>query len=409
MCKPVFYHQLFCQVFYLLPFFAARRTFQNADLPEGIQNALDGAIQVPVMLMRIGSEKGEIMKKTIKLMGLCFIMLIMVFIGHAQPASSAGNQMKVAALLDFSGHYSQFGRETRQAMELALKETKNIEVHFFDTKSDLKVADHLLTGVIEKGDYQVVVTFASWISNGLAARIQSGHMLQMAVGSAVFDHADQKNCVRFTGDVRNEIQYLTNYLKKYEKVAVMYFHNDYGISWNNALKSALKNKLVKSVSYKDTDRIFTDSLKTIKKAKPDALVLISTKEAAQIAKQASEIRLQASLFGTRPTLTNWLLAEPAAGGLMFSYPDLQETLPVFASFKNQYGYRMSAFGAEGYDLIKSLDRFCRREMANKTMFANYANKTYDGALGRISFNENAQADYRYAIFLIKNSSWEKMK
>ncbi len=68
-----------------------------------------------------------------------------------KPAYSSGNKVKAAALLDFSGHYSQFGIETKQAMELGREETKNIEVHFFDTKSDLKAADQLLTEVINSG------------------------------------------------------------------------------------------------------------------------------------------------------------------------------------------------------------------------------------------------------------------
>lgn len=294
-------------------------------------------------------------------------------------------------------------------MELGLAEGSHVDVHFFDTKGDLKEADRQLDEVIRQGDYQVVVTLASWITSGLAAKIKSSHMLQMAVGSAVFDHADQNNCVRFTGDVGQEMQYLANYLKKYNTVAVMHFNNDYGISWNNALKSALGRKLVKSVSYTDTDLVFTDQLNAIHAVKPDALALISTREAVQIVKQASAIHVQSGMFGARPTLTNQLLGEPAANGLMFSYPDLNETLPIFSSFKNKYGYRMSAFGAEGYDLIKSLNQLTLQKKTNKVIFAKYQNKTYDGALGRIQFNKNAQAKYKYTICMIKNGTWGKMK
>jgi hypothetical protein len=64
-----------------------------------------------------------------------------------KPAYSSGNKVKAAALLDFSGHYSQFRIETKQAMELGREETKNFEVHLFDTKSVLKAADQLLTEV----------------------------------------------------------------------------------------------------------------------------------------------------------------------------------------------------------------------------------------------------------------------
>ena len=349
------------------------------------------------------------MKTALQFIVLSFTALIFLSGSAVQSAHASGDKIKVAALLDLSGHYSQFGLETKQAMELGLSETKKIDVRFFDTKGDLKTAEQKLNEVIQQGGYTVVVTLASWISNGLAAKIKSNNLLQMAVGSAVFDDANQKNCVRFTGDVGREIQYLTNYLQSYNKVAVMYFNNDYGISWNNALKSALGSKLVKSIAYTDTDVDFTHPLNEVKAVHPDALALISTREAVQIAKQASKIRIQSRMFGTRPTLTAPLLAEPTARGLMFSYPDLNETLPIFASFKSKYGYRMSAFGAEGYDLIKSLDRFCRHGKKNKVLFANYQNRTYDGALGRITFNENAQADYDYTICVLQNGTWGKMK
>ncbi|MDD3250272.1 MAG: ABC transporter substrate-binding protein [Smithellaceae bacterium] len=349
------------------------------------------------------------MKKALQFIVFSFAALIFLSGNAVQAAHASGDPIRVAALLDLSGHYSQFGLETKQAMELGISETQNIDVRFFDTKGDLKTAEQRLNEVIKQGGYTVVVTLASWISNGLAAKIKSNGLLQMAVGSAVFDYADQKNCVRFTGDVGREIQYLTNYLQRYNKVAVMYFNNDYGLSWNNALRSALGNKLVKSVAYTDTDVDFTHPLNEIKAVHPDALALISTREAVQIAKQASRIRMQTGLFGTRPTLTTPLLAEPTAGGLMFSYPDLNETLPVFASFKNKYGYRMSAFGAEGYDLIRSLDQFYSHDRNNKVLFANYQNRTYDGALGHITFNENAQADYDYTICVIQNGTWGKMK
>lgn len=347
------------------------------------------------------------MRKAIKYFMLSFAV-IFLSASYVHFAHASGDKIKVAALLDLSGHYSQFGMEAKQAMELGLPETKQIDVRFFDTKGDLKIADQKLDEVIKQGDYKVVVTLSSWISNGLAARIKTNKMLQMAVGSAAFDYTGQNNCVRFTGDVGREIRYLTNYLKKFDRVAVMYFNNDYGISWNSALKSALGGKLITSVSYTDTDRVFTGPLNKIKAAHPDAIVLISTREAVQIVKQASMIPMQAAMLGARPTLTNPLLAEPAASGLMFSYPDLHETLPIFSLFKNKYGYRMSAFGAEGYDLIKSLDQFYHPGKANEAIFAEYRNRTYQGALGRIRFNENAQADYDYTICIIQNGAWEKM-
>ncbi len=319
------------------------------------------------------------------------------------------DKVKVAALIDLSGHYSQFGIEAKQAMELALAESKNIEVQFFDTKADLDESNKLLDQVVANGNYNVVVTLASWISNGLAAKIKSNNMLQMAIGIAVFDYPTQNNCIRLTGDVSKETEFLSNHLKKYNRVAVLFFNNEYGIGWNNALKSALGSNLVKSIFYTDTEVNFSSQLNEVKSSNPDAIVLISTKEAVEIVKQAAALNLKVDMFGVRPTLTNQLIAEPNANGLMFSYPNLDESKSIFASFKTKYGYRMSAFGAEGYDLVKTLDQYYQNNKKSDVIFTNYKNKTYNGALGQIKFNENGQADYDYTICVIKNGTWEELK
>jgi ABC-type branched-subunit amino acid transport system substrate-binding protein len=323
--------------------------------------------------------------------------------------NSNTDKLKVAVITDLSGHYSQFGIEGKQAMELALKTAKNIEVEFFDANADSLLADRLLDTIIKKGEAKVVVTLSSWISNGLAPKIYNNNLLQIAIASAVFNYADLNSCVRFTGDVSVESLFLVEQLKKYNKIAVMYFDNDYGQSWISVLNQGLGSKIVSSVKYIDTQTDFTNELETVKNANPEIIVLISTKEAALITKQARQKGITTKFFGVRPTLTNQLLAEPTADGLEFSYPDLDETNPVYQQFLNQYGYKMSAFGAEGFDLINSLDQFYQNN--NKTrdvLFNNFKNKTYNGALGKIKFNQNAQADYDYTLMVIKNGSFEKL-
>ncbi len=319
------------------------------------------------------------------------------------------NKIKIAALLDLSGHYSQFGIESKQSMELALLETKKIDVTFYDTKADENIANSILDSLINKNKPDVVVTLASWISNNLAQKLKKNNILQMAIGSAVYNYANLNNCIRFTGDVAKETEFLTNYLKKYNKIAMLYFNNDYGIGWENALKSSLGTKLIKSISYSDTNKDFTNQLLEIKNLAPDALVLISTREAVEIVKQAANINFKVNMYGVRPTLTNQLLSEPNADGLKFSYPDLDESKSIFNSFKLKYGYRMSSFGAEAYDLIKSLDQFYQNNKNNNILFTNYKNKNYNGALGKIKFYDNGQAECEYTICIIKNGTWEELK
>jgi branched-chain amino acid transport system substrate-binding protein len=319
------------------------------------------------------------------------------------------DKLKVAAIIDLSGHYSQFGIEAKQAMELALKTTKNIEVEYYDSKADNAIADKLLDSIIKKGGTKVIVTLASWISNGLAEKIWNNNLLQIAIGSAVYNYTNLNSCVRFTGDVSVESLFLVEQLKKYNKIAVMYFDADYGKGWLDALNLGLGSKIVSSVKYIDTQTDFTSELTTVKNSNPEIIVLISTKESVLITQQARQMGITSQLIGVRPTLTNQLLAEPTAEGLQFSYPDLDETNAVYTQFKSQYGYKMSSFGAEGYDLVMSLDQsYQNNNKTKEQLFNNFKNKTYNGSLGKIKFNENAQADYDFTLMIIKNGSFEKL-
>ncbi|HRP02361.1 MAG TPA: ABC transporter substrate-binding protein [Candidatus Kapabacteria bacterium] len=341
---------------------------------------------------------------------LLFLTTIFIMNSCSEDNNSTSPQngkLKIAALIDLTGHYAQFGVEAKQAMDLAILESKNIEIEYFDTQADLDVAGQQLDKVIKAGGYNVVVTLTSWVSSGLADKIKANNMLQMAIGSAVFDNPNIKNCVRLTGDVSEEIEYLTSILQSYNKIAIMYFNNSYGIGWNTALTASLNNKIAVSIPYIDTQEDFGNDLEKVKATNPDALVLISTKEAAKIVKQAANLNINTNIYGVRPTLTNQLLAEPASNGLMFTYPDLDESLEIFKAFKDKYGYRMSAFGAEGYDLVKSLDQLYTNDKKNDVLFTNFKNKAYNGALGKIKFDENGQADYNYVINVVTNGTWEK--
>jgi branched-chain amino acid transport system substrate-binding protein len=267
----------------------------------------------------------------------------------------------------------------------------------------------ILDTIINKGNTTVVVTALSWISNGLAQKIHDNNMLQISVASAVFNYANLKSCVRFTGDISIEGSYLIEQLKKYNKIAVMYFNNDYGNGWFSTINSAMNNKIVASEKYSDVQTDFTAELQRIKSHNPEVIVLISTKEAAIIVKQAREIGITAQMLGTRPTLTNQLLAEPSAEGVLVTYPNLNDSLPIYSEFKNTYGYKMSSFGAEGYDLIISLDQVYQNENKDRNvLFNNFKNKSYSGALGAIKFSSEGQAEYDFTFMIVKNGSFEKL-
>ena len=346
----------------------------------------------------------------VKFFSLIFGMIVLITSCSNDNSTEPIQKIKVAAILDLSGHYSQFGIESQQAMDLAKSNEKLIEFTYYDSKGLSNVADSLLNHIISKNDTKIIVSLASWISNALAQKVKENGMLQITIGSAAFSGSSLKSSIKLTEGVESESEYLIEQLKKYDKIAIMYFNNDYGISWNMALQNALADKIVATEQYLDTQEDYTNELNRIMKQNPDIIVLISTREAAIITKQAKSLGINTQMIGTRPILTNDLLNEPSSEGLIFSYPKLNLSLPFFTEFYNKNGYHGGAFAAEGYDLTKIISNGLKNNKTNPTDIFNWLSEsTIQGALGTIQFNNLCEADYPFTLMIVKNGNFEELK
>jgi ABC-type branched-subunit amino acid transport system substrate-binding protein len=343
---------------------------------------------------------------------LIFISIMMFISCSDDGVSIAKKKFKVAAILDLSGHYSQFGKEAKIGIDMSLSDYKDgdFEVVYFDSKGEAPTAIDIFNTISQDTSYKVVVTFASWISNAIAPMAKEKDILHFAIASAVFDYPANGNTIRFTGDVTSESIFLTDYLKQFNSIGLMYFDNDYGKGWQNRLSQELASKLILSKSYTDTDTDFTSILQELNAKTPDAIVLISTTEAVQIARQAKSLGITSKLIGTRPIITDSLLKEPSAEGLVFSYPDLNEDYPPYQSYLLKYGTKPSSFVAEGYDLTTSLYGLTNNIAFNRDeVYKQYKNMILIGMFAMINFDENAQAESAMKLMLIKNGKYQDIQ
>lgn len=318
--------------------------------------------------------------------------------------------VKIAAIIDLTGHYSQFGEEAKNAMDMIKLENSNLQITYYDCQSSSNSADSILNYIISTNEKPAIVTLTSWVSNDLAKKIADNGMLQFPIGAAAFNYADLKSSVKMTEGVDEEGAYLLNLLNTYNRVAVMYFNNDYGISWNSKLQAGLSGKIVATEEYTDTQTDYTSELTNIKEQNPDVIVLISTKEAATIAKQARTLGINAQLTGTRPILTGLLLAEEACDGLIFTYPKIDYSISFFSEFKQKYSYKPGSFTAESYDLVNILLKAQDNNKQKPTEIFNWlANTTYKGGLGAITFDSLCRANYSFTYMKVKNGSFEEIQ
>jgi len=345
-----------------------------------------------------------------KIISLFLLMIVFIGCNENNTNNPETKKIKISAILDLSGHYSQFGIESWQAMELMQRLNDNLEITYYDSKGLSVTADSLLNLIITDNENPVIVTLASWISNDLANKIADNSMLQIAIGSAAFNEHYLQSSVKMTEGVEDESDYLISKLNSFNKIAIMYFNNDYGMSWHSTLTNSLGEKIVASESYIDSQTDFTMELSRIAQNEPEVIVLISTKEAGMIVKQANSLGINSQFYGTRPILTNELLSEPACEGLIFSYPKINFKNPIIENFQLDYGYKPGSFAAESIDLCQLLINAAESGKYTRDEILPFVkNSTLAGAFNLIHFDEYCRADYDFRLMKVHNGSFEEIE
>lgn len=346
-------------------------------------------------------------------MNKCLTLLVIMALLVSCKNNSDDNDQRhidINAILDMSGHYSQFGTEARDALRMMSDMNENLYIKYYDSRGLSAVADSILDSIIARKEEGNVVTLSSWISNDLAEKIAQHNLLQFPIGSAAFSKSNLMSSVLMTERVEHESPYLIDYLSPFNKIAILYFNNDFGTTWFHTLSDSLGSKVVASEAYTDTQTDFTAELSGIALTNPDVIVLISTREAAMILHQANQLGLHTRFCGTRVILTNELLAEPAADSLVFSYPKIDYSHYAIKEFQLKYGYKPGSFSAESIDLCLALINAAdQNKYSRDDVFGFLKNNSLTGSFYNIQFDDMCRANYGFALMRVKNGSFTEMK
>lgn len=203
--------------------------------------------------------------------------------------------------------------------------------------------------------------------------------------------------------MNEESDCLVNYLRQFNRIAIMYMNNDNGRTWFTILKTSIPGAIVSSESYELNQTTYLPQMTRVKDARPDLLVLLSGAEGASIVRQAYHLGINATLAGTRPIEGPAILKEPAANGLIYSYPSYDITHPFFARYAELNNLQPTAFGAEAYDTIVTLALASQNSSGRvEEIYYWYLNREYTGALGKISFDGVGNAHYPVILKQIRD-------
>jgi len=350
--------------------------------------------------------------KTCISLTVCFILLLTTVmtnlaLGTSPDTSNETKPVVVGAILPFIGAQADIASEEKNAIEMALNDTgRKFKVIYEDSAGENPLAIAAFHKLVDKDNASIVITCASWISNVISPLAAERGILQCALGSATFNRTNGGKAVVFTVSMNEESKCLVSYLQRFNRTAIIYMNNDYGRAWFRMLKTSMPGTIVSSESYELNQTNYSSQLTKIREARPDMLVLISSAEGASIARQARQLGINASLASTRPIERPDILEEPAVNGLVYSYPSYNTTGPFFARYAEKYNQQPTAFGAEAYDAIVTLDSATQnRSDRIDDIYRWYLNREYTGALGKVSFDGSGNAHYPVILKQIRDGKF----
>jgi ABC-type branched-subunit amino acid transport system substrate-binding protein len=304
----------------------------------------------------------------------------------------------IAVILPFTSAFKGIADEQKEAIDLAMLDFTDYSVIYKDSKSDAAGAVTAFNELLamDKPPF-AVISCASWVATALHPLAAEADIFHIVIASADFKRPVPKHTIRFTIDASQEEKQLSNYLNKFKRIAIYNMDNSYGNGWKKTIENNFKDRIVEVIAYDPKNKDFTNDLKILKDADPDALVLLSAGNGALIAKQARQLGITAQFVGTRPIERPELLVESEyTNGLVFTYPTYNEHHPMIALFTKNYGNAPTIFGVEAYDSITSLITATKASnLSAEALFDWYSGTTYTGALGEIHFDNIGDAHYPY--------------
>lgn len=323
----------------------------------------------------------------------------------------SGQPLPVGVLVMQSGFVSSIGDEYIRAWEMVREEYQDLPVELIirDAGSNASLARTAWETMKQQNpEIAGVVTVASWTSNEVYPEAAQVGLIHMALGSAIV-HRNQTSdrLIRFTPGGEHEAPVLAAYLNTYKRIAVLGGDNDYTNGYFADLQALLPERIVLMAYYNPNDPASSLNIAEIRESDPDAIVLLSVSEAGTVIDLLRSQGITVPLVGTRVIESENLVQTKAAEGLVFSTPALNRSHPFFSRYYDQYGVNATFFGAEGYDAMKILNMVADScDTSHECLYEGFSNKTYEGALGTIRFDDAAVASYPIELRVVRNNTHE---
>ncbi len=361
--------------------------------------------------------------------GILVVLALWGLFSLAEPASVPNEVFRVGAVEALSGNASYYGELTRQGVEIAqeelLKEYPNLKLEVFhqDSFYTPKGGVEAYQSLRAQNMIDAVITHGSPIALSVKPMAEQDGILQMAVSASVADYSTPNDLsFRTSAPTDLEAAPMASFINKqgYERLAVLYFQNDIGVSITESLTEELAGtgtEVVLNEGFLVDASDFRTQLARIRQAEVDAVYVAGlASNIANILNQADELGIDAQFLGFRASEDPVLIdnAPETSEGFIYTYafdPESSEASEFTQVFEKKYNKKPDGYAAEGYVGLKLMvEAFieCGKDNACIQEYLSGLDR-HPSILGPLSFDENGDVSYEFFLKTVRNGEFVRLE
>lgn len=376
------------------------------------------------------------MRNISKLLAIVISCFAVTFFNSCNNTNNSS--INVGVLAPLTGDGANYGRSTKEGIDLAIEEINNekfldkpLKVIYEDDKINAADGVNAINKLINVDKVPLIIgPFGSSVTLAVAP-IANNNKVVILGASATADNIKDAGDYVFRITPPNSKQgsdVATFCISKLQakRAAIIYQNNDYGTT----LKTAFENKFKElggEITISDGVDLGIKDLKTqvlkIKDSKPDVIFFpLHVAEAALLLKQSKELGLNAKFISCDGAMVEDLLkgAGDAAEGtyytsLALGYGVSDDSINKFnENFKKKYNKEPDVYAAYYYDATKIAANAIKNGGYNADGIKNYlyslsGDKSYKGISGITGFDNNGEVSKSFSVYEVKDGKFSVIK
>lgn len=353
--------------------------------------------------------------------GIIAVALLVITYGYVALTGNVvsvntGKVVKIGFMGPLSGDAASYGESILKGVELAKRDSGlDVELVVEDSKCDGKEAVNAITKLISVDRVSAVVGEVCSGATLAAAPIAERNKVVMISASSTSPDITNAGEYIFRTVPSDALQGAFGadlvYNRGYRRLAILYSNEEYGVGFDKVLKDNFKGEVVASEAFQRGEVDLRGQLTKIKAKNPDAIYIISNSPDSAVAalQQIKELGIDAAVFGSEGLKSDDILeAGDAAEGLIVT--SVSSGSEQFAQrHKEVYGTEPGPFAAQAYDAFMALANAIKQGATTGEEIKDaLATMSFDGASGRIVFDENGDVSGNYDVYQVKNGKFVKI-